>query len=316
MKTWIIRVVQSIALLTTPLGSASDAWAQSAEGRNPTAIEFSTNGAAGQGFTVQNPGRHAAITRALAAIVPPAPSRGAAGPASTLRPPAAAEFVDAIHAGLFQHLFLSGVADLVRGDPAGAADIFDVTAHVADDLPQMQYLLALARVLSDFDHRDRALATIQRIVAEDPDQPLYAILAVLADPRSSVLGRDGALYLTPDGARQLSAAASKLTTRQDAYNGKYFAMLVEALEGTGDRALPQRIDGFARMLGQGRTIVLPNVPAPQALGRLLVLAIPGEQLARYERRFLTGATGGREAAMPATNQRRADATANRAVVTR
>ena len=315
MKAWIIYVLQSIALLTMPLGSASEAWAQSAQGRDLAAFEFSTNAAAGQDFTVRYPGRHAATTREPAAIVPPAPPRPVANGTSTRHPPAA-ELVDTIHAGLFQHLFLSGVADLVRGDPADAADIFDVTAHIADDLPQMQYLLALARVLSDFDHRDRMLAPIQRIVAEDPDQPLYAILEVLADRRSSVLGRDGALYLTRDGARRLSTAASKLATRQDAYNGKYFAMLVEALAGTGDTALPQRFDGFARMLGQGRTIMLPNVATPQALGRLLVLAIPGEQLARYETRFLTGATDGREAAMPATDQRRAEATNNRAVATR
>lgn len=289
------------------------AFAQWTEAQGPTAVEFSTNAGRIENLAAPRPGHGAVIVYPRSAGSP-LPNASADG-ATTFDP--GIDAAGAAHSRLFEHLLLSGIADLVRGDPAGAADIFDVTAQVADDMPQMQYLLASARVLSDFEHRDRMLPIIRRILAADPDQPLYAIIAVLADPNLSTLRLDGALYFTRDGARRLSAAAAKLSTRKEDYNGKYLALLLGSLEGTDDPVAPRRFNGFAKLLGQGRTIVLPDVAAPQALGRLLVLSIPPEALVRYEARFLTGAPAGREAAAPANaDQRRLAASASRTVASR
>ena len=185
-----------------------------------------------------------------------------------------------------QHFLLSGIACLVRGDPDGAAHVFAVTDQLAD-LPQMHYLLALARILADFDRRADALPLVQRAIREDPGHPVYALLEVLADAHLSTLRSDGALYLTPAGAERLRAAARALPAASDTYNGKYAAVLLSRLEPTGDVALPLRWSGFKAMLGPGRSIALPGIKEPQALGRLLVVTAP--QLAAYEVRFVNGA---------------------------
>jgi hypothetical protein len=298
----VIRATVAAAIVAVLLGTAGPSRAQSNGAGASTEIEFSNNASSNQRFTVPRIGRRASTSAQLASAPsftpPPSPSSAAR---STL------DDVETARVGLFEHFFLSGIACLVRGDPAGAADIFEVTAQIAGDLPQMNYLLALARILADFEHRGRTLSIVQRAMAADADHPLYVIATVLADARLSVLKADGALYFTADGARLIRAASSKLAARKDAYNGKYIAMLIEGIEDTGDASMPQRLNGFAAMLGQGRTVALPHIQTPQALGRLLVLSIPPAQLARYEARFLTGATDEREASsFVGAEQRRSD----------
>jgi hypothetical protein len=118
--------------------------------------------------------------------------------------------------------------------------------------------------------------------------------------------------LTPDGARQLRTAFGKLASSKDAYNSKYVPVAL-ALEATGDPSLPQRVSHFAALLGPGRSIALPDIAAGQALGRLLILAIPAERLARYEARFLTGVSGTREATSTAPDQQRRSNLAGRSL---
>jgi hypothetical protein len=291
----VTRAVGAVAVFAAALGIDGLAHAQLSGSEAPTAVEFSNSASATPRFGVPHLGRRATTSDYLAS----APSVAAA----SSRPATADNADRSLH--VFEHLFLSGVACLVRGDPAGAAGVFEVTARVAAELPQMAYLMALAGVLSDFDHRGRMLPPIQRAIAADPDHPLYTIIDVLADANLSLLKADGALYFTPAGAQLIRAAAGKLASRKEAYNGQYVATLLAALEETGDAALPRRLNGFSAMLGAGRPIALPDIQAPQALGRLLVLSIPAAQLARYEARFLTGATGDREASA-GTEQRRSD----------
>lgn len=296
-----MRATVAATIVAALLGTAGPSRAQSNGAGAPTEVEFSNNASSGQRFTVPRIGRRAATSSQLASAPSFTPPATSSASRSTL------DDVETVRVGLFEHFFLSGVACLVRGDPAGAADIFEVTAQIAGDMPQMNYLLALARVLADFEHRGRALSIVQRAMAADADHPLYVIATVLADARLSVLKGDGALYFTADGARLIRASGSKLAARKDAYNGKYAAALLDGIENTGDAAMPQRLNGFAAMLGQGRPIALPHIQAPQSLGRLLVLSIPPVQLARYEARFLTGTTDEREAsAFSGTEQRRSD----------
>lgn len=296
-----MRATVAATIVAALLGAAGPSRAQSNGVGTPTEIEFSSNASTGQRFAVPRIGRRASASGQLASAPSFTPSAPSPAARSTL------DDVETVRVGLFEHFFLSGIACLVRGDPARAADVFEVTAQIAGDMPQMNYLLALTRILADFEHRGRVLSIVQRAMAADADHPLYVIATVLADARLSVLKADGALYFTADGARLIRAAGGKLATRKDAYNGKYAAALFEGLEDTGDAAMPQRLNGFAAMLGQGRTIALPHVQTPQALGRLLVLSIPPTQLARYEARFLTGTADEREASsFTGTEQRRSD----------
>jgi hypothetical protein len=187
---------------------------------------------------------------------------------------------------LFEQFYLSGIARLGRGDPAGAASIFATTNEIAPELPQMHYVLALARVLADFSTREAALPLVQSAMAADPSHPLYGILSVLADPTLSQLKADGALYLTPAGAGLLQRAGALLPRSKDAYNGKYLALLLGAFEATGDAALPQRLPGFAAILGPGRAVRLPHIEETLSLGRLLVLNVSEAELKPYEARFV------------------------------
>jgi hypothetical protein len=270
------------------LASGSIARAQSAGAEPPVAINFTGSGSAQPLFATPSLGRHASLPSQVAALssVPTAPPDGFA-----LSKPSVA---GAPQSSLLQHLFLSGIADLVRGIPAEAAEAFEATASATDEVTQLTYLGALARVLSDFDHRDRALPQAKHAVAQDPDHALYRLVAVLADRNLSQLQSDGALYFTPAGAKELHAAAAHLPTQTDAYNGTYLAALLVSVEKTTDPALPERLAGFAAMLRDGRSLKLAGIDTPQALGRLFVLSIPPAVLARGEARFLAGLRDGNE----------------------
>jgi hypothetical protein len=272
--------VAAIGLLTF----GSTAWAQWGGGGIPIAIDFSSNDSAQSSFAAPSFGRHASLPSQVATLSPVPSATTGASPVS--QPSVAKD--DASQSTLLQHLFVSGIADLVRGNPAEAADVFEATASATDEIPQLSYLTALAQVLSDFDHRDQALPGIKRALARDPDHPLYRLLAILADRELSSLQPDGALYFTPDGAKRLHAAIADLPAQTDAYNGTYLVALFTRIEKTANPALPERLPRFATMIGDGRSLRLPGVDSPQALGRLFVLSIPPQVLARGEARFLLG----------------------------
>ena len=197
------------AAATAILTFGPNAWAQRGDGGNPIAIDFSGNGGARPSLSAPSFGRHASLPSQLATL-PSVPSAMIEGfPVSM---PSVAHD-DASQSTLLHHLFVSGIADLVRGDPAEAAELFKATASAADEIPQLSYLTALAQVLSDFDHRDQALPAAKRALARDPDHPLYRLLAILADRELSLLQPDGALYFTPDGAKSLHAAIADLAVR-------------------------------------------------------------------------------------------------------
>jgi hypothetical protein len=201
-------------------------------------------------------------------------------------PPSAHRDVQSGRTHLFEQFYLSGIARLARGDPAGAASVFETTHEIAPDLPQMHYVLALARVLADFGSRAQALPLIDRARTADPKHPLYAILAVLADPALSALKPDGALYVSPGGMARLRDAEAVLTNTHEAYNGKYLLLLFGAIEATGDAAWPQRLPGFAALVGPGCRVHLPHIEEPVSLGRLLALGVPDATLHTYEERFV------------------------------
>lgn len=274
------------------LASGSIARAQWAGGEPAIAINFSGDASTHSSFATPGLGRHASLPSQVAALssVPTASSDVFA----ISKPPVARD--GAAQSSLLQHLFVSGIADLVRGNPADAAEVFGATASATDDVTQLTYLAALAQILSDFDHRDQALPQAKRAVAQDRDHALYRLLAVIADHDLSVLQPDGALYFTPAGAKELHAAIDHLPAQTDAYNGTYLAALFGGVEKTANPALPERLAGFAAMLGEGRSLSLAGIDTPQALGRLFVLSIPPAVLARGEAHLLAGLGGGNEPA--------------------
>jgi len=218
------------------------------------------------------------LSAVFCAAAGPAPAGDAAGAFSERR-------IAALHTHFLEQLYLSGTARLGRGDPAGAARLFALSLETASDLPQMNYSMALAYVLANFRQRQRALPFIGIARATDPRHPLYALLEVLANPGLSVLKPDGALYFTPAGEQQLADAIDRLAVMPDAPNGKYAAMVFAERTPTGDTALPQRLSGFAAMLGAGSHVLLPHVEQPQPLGCLLMLTVPSRDLGPYEPRL-------------------------------
>jgi hypothetical protein len=189
---------------------------------------------------------------------------------------------------LVEQLYLTGLARVARGDPASAESAFRVASEVAPGVPQIHYSLALTMMLSDFGRRERALSEIDKALAADPQQPLFSIVRVMADPALSTLRNDGALYLTPDGAARLRGATDRLGNASDGYNARYLAPVLSRLEPTGESAHPYRLDGFASMVGQRGTVRLsPMGEAPQAFGRLFVVSVPDAQFSPYEGGFVS-----------------------------
>src|SRR5689334_24857274 len=83
------------------------------------------------------------------------------------------------HTHLLRQLYISGLARMAKGDPAGASEAFRIAAEVAPELPQMHYSLGLAQVLADWDKREKALPSIEAALSADPSNPLYGIAKVL-----------------------------------------------------------------------------------------------------------------------------------------
>jgi hypothetical protein len=210
----------------------------------------------------------------------------AAAAAMTLLPSSVFAETAAGQTQVLRQLYTSGLARMAKADLTGAIDVFRVTAEVAPDLPQMHYSLGLALVLADWSQRDRALPSLEKALAADPGQPLFAIAKVLADPSLSHLGPDGALYLTPGGDERFRAAAAQLERAKGAVNGRYLRAVLSGIESTGDARTPARLAGFDRMLGQGGKVRLPRWNDSQAFARLFTVTVPEAQLQAYEPRMI------------------------------
>lgn len=216
---------------------------------------------------------------------------------ASLSAPAFAQKASKSEAGqsrMLGQLYLNGQARLAKGDPAGAAAVFQVTSEVAPELPQMQYALALAQLLADFSQRERALAAIDKALAADPAHPLYNIVKVMADPRLSTLELDGALSIASAGFERFQAAAAKLDGAKGAVNSRYLAAVLDAAQPTGEATRSLRLAGFGAMIGAGGSVRLPQWKEPQAFGRLLAMSVPDAALAAYEPRMVARLQNGLE----------------------
>jgi hypothetical protein len=188
---------------------------------------------------------------------------------------------------VLRQVYLSGVARIARGDPGGAVSAFKVVNEFAPDLPEAQYSLALSMVLADFSRREQALPLLRAALARDPEQPLYNILEVLADPAETRLLRDGALYFTPAGSRILTLYVPKLVSARECYNGRYLKTTLTTLQQTENPAYPLRLADFRSMIGAKGMIRLMQFPeTPFAFGRLFVVSIPESRFDPYEAGFL------------------------------
>jgi hypothetical protein len=181
-----------------------------------------------------------------------------------------------VQSQMLRQLYLNGVARITRGDAAGAVAPFLVTSQIAPELAQTHYSLAVAQMMADFAQRERSLPAIDRALALDPGNPLYAIVKVLADPALSTLAADGALYLGPTGAARIDDAAKRFVDDKAATDGRRLAPLLARREKTTDESHPQRLVGFAVMIA----------PNGQTLGRLLAVTVPEGLFTVYEPRMV------------------------------
>jgi hypothetical protein len=204
---------------------------------------------------------------------------------------------------LLRQLYTSGLARMAKGDPAAASDVFRVAAEVAPELPQMHFSYGLARVLADWRGREQALPSLETALRAVPASPLYRVGRILADPRLSQLGRDGALHLSPLGAEQLRGATEALGRDKVAVNGRYLAAVLGAAQSTSDTHHPLRLAGFDRMIGQGGKVRLPRWQDAQAFGRLFAAAVPEAELQVYEPRMIARLQQGLDSLAP-DNMRR------------
>jgi tetratricopeptide (TPR) repeat protein len=192
---------------------------------------------------------------------------------------------------LLRQLYLNGQARIARGDPAGAAAVFQVTSEVAPELPQMQYSLALSQVLADFSKRERALPAIDKALASEPGHPLYNIVKVMADPALSSLDKDGSLALSPAGTERFRTARAQLKDAKDAINGRYLAPILANVQESGNG---MRLAGFDAMIGPGGKVMLPQTRDAQAFGRLFTVSVTDSELQPFEPRMVARLQNGPE----------------------
>jgi hypothetical protein len=194
---------------------------------------------------------------------------------------------------LLHQIYQNGIARMASGDARRAIPVFRLVREVAPEVPEANYQLALAITVGDFKHRDKALPEIDRAMAEEPNHPLFAIVRILADPAQSQLRSDGALYFTARSTESLRDAVARLPTAMDGYNAHYLVPILSRLEPTADPNYPFRLAGFARMIGEGGAISLPELGAqPQPLGRLFAVSVEGARLSPYEGRLIARLNGG------------------------
>jgi tetratricopeptide (TPR) repeat protein len=179
---------------------------------------------------------------------------------------------------LLAALYGRGQERLARGEIAVALPVFRTVLEVAPELPEAHGALALATMMGGFGRRAEAQPMLARAVAGDPDNPIYAALGILADPRRAELRADRALYLSPGAAEEWRAAVARLPGYAPAREGKRAASALGATEASGDARFPRRLRGFADLLG-GR------------LAALLALNVPAARFDAYEPRLVARLQG-------------------------
>jgi hypothetical protein len=191
---------------------------------------------------------------------------------------------DAItEARLLKQLYLIGLSRMARGDAAAAVSPFQVVTEVAPELVEADHLLATAMVLADFGRRERALPIIDRALAAEPEHPLYNVVRVIADPASSTLRDDGALYFTAAGAARFEVALPGVARAPRAYNARYLVPVLASAEPTGDATFPLRLPRFAGMLGAGGKVAVGKLAEGVPLARLFAMSIADERFAPHTR---------------------------------
>jgi hypothetical protein len=191
-------------------------------------------------------------------------------------------------ARLLKQLYLIGLSRMARGDAAAAVGPFQVVTEVAPELVEAQHLLATAMVVADFSRRARALPIIDKALAAEPAHPLYNIVRVMADPASSTLRDDGALYITPAAAERIREALPRLARAPRAYNARYLAPVLAGIEPTGEAAYPQRLPRFAGLLGPHGRVALAKLAEGVPFTRLFAVSIADERFAPHMRDAVAG----------------------------
>lgn len=186
-------------------------------------------------------------------------------------------------ARLLKQLYLIGLSRMARGDAAAAVGPFQVVTEVAPELVEAQHLLATAMVVSDFSRRARALPIIDKALAAEPAHPLYNVVRVIADPASSTLRDDGALYITEAGAERIRKALPRLAQAPRAYNARYLVPVLAGMEATGEAAYPQRLPRFADLIGPDGRVALAKLPEGVPFARLFAVSIIDERFAPHVR---------------------------------
>lgn len=186
-------------------------------------------------------------------------------------------------ARLLKQLYLIGLGRMARGDPDAAVAPFQVVTEVAPELVEAQHLLAAAMVLSDFGRRQRALPIIDKALAAEPGHPLYTVVRAIADPVASSLREDGALYFTPSGAARMKAALEGLAKAPRAYNARYLAPVLAAMEPTSEPVFPERLPRFAALLGRDGRVAVGGGRATVPFARLFAMSIDDERFAPHVR---------------------------------
>jgi hypothetical protein len=191
-----------------------------------------------------------------------------------------------VNTNILARIYQSAYARLGRGDVSGAVSAFQIVQDAAPLLPEANYALALATILADFSKRESALPLVARASATDPGNPLGTVVTVLADPQSSILRQDGALYLTATGADRLRAAAQQ--ARANATKGNntgYLADFLNSMESTSDKAFPARYVNFKRMTGQGGIIRLKN--SDVSFGQIFGVQVSDARFSPYEQNLIS-----------------------------
>ena len=191
----------------------------------------------------------------------------------------------AVQTDIFNKVYEGGQARLARGDYASAARTFGILARIAPELHEMQYSLAVANTLADFNRREQSLALVDRAVAAAPDNALYQFLQVISNPQLSAVKGD-ALYFSRDGAEIMGRITPRLADGANSRNARFLAAVLGSTEATGDQQWPSRLPRFTSLAAPGGSVKLPQWSDAVSLGQLLALSVPPERLAPFEPRIL------------------------------
>jgi hypothetical protein len=191
----------------------------------------------------------------------------------------------AVQTDIFNKVYEGGVARLARGDYASAARTFNILAKIAPEMHEMQYSLAVATTLADFERREWSLPLIQSALAAEPNNALYQFVQVISDPSLSGL-RGDALYFSRDGAEMISRITPRLAENGASRNSRFLAPVLATTVKNDDQQWPARLPGFKALVTPGGSVKMPQWTDSVSLGQLLALSIPPERFAPFEHRII------------------------------